>query len=167
MSYYLLRRPDPFKSPIRVATGSAAVLFIGMALFLFASSACHRAEPPNSPPAPAPPPQSPETTETPPPAPETPEPDAPDPNQWLVVTRTKQGTRGGHATGSFLPDRNRIVIETHDVERFTIDTSRIPINWDRLVVIRIDGVNSELRKRDYDVLHVARDPYGAWKVVEP
>ena len=93
--------------------------------------------------------------------------DPPDPNQWLVVTRTSDGAAGGHATGSFLKERNRIVLTTRDVEQFTLDTSRIPIDWDRLVVISIDGTSSELRKRDYDVLHFARNKYGAWNVIEP
>ena len=86
---------------------------------------------------------------------------------WLVVQQARRGTKGGWASGSFLADRNKIVIQTRDVERFSIDTSRLPVNWDRLVVISIDGVNSELRKRDFDVLNFARDAHGAWRVVEP
>ena len=71
------------------------------------------------------------------------------------------------SSGSFDPARNKLHIRTGDVERFTIDVSRIPINWQRLVVISIDGINSELRRRDHPVLRFARDSHGRWVVIDP
>jgi len=90
-----------------------------------------------------------------------------DQERWLWVEETRDGARGGWATGSFDPKRNKIDIETRDVERFAVDVSRIPVNWERLVIIGINDVNSELRKRDYSVLHFARDDHGRWVVLEP
>ncbi|MEK7711377.1 MAG: hypothetical protein AAB341_05720 [Planctomycetota bacterium] len=60
-----------------------------------------------------------------------------------------------------------MTIHTKDVERFAIDTSRIRIDWKRLVILGIDGKNSELRKRDFDLFHFALTDHGEWIVVEP
>ena len=90
-----------------------------------------------------------------------------DPDRWLVVEKTMHRTTGAWATGSFDPDRNKLTITTNDVSQFSIDTDRILIDWDRLVVLGIDGRNSELRKRKYSVLHIALDEHGRWVVLEP
>ena len=90
-----------------------------------------------------------------------------DPDRWLVVTKARANSDGGWATASFDQDRNKLIIKTRDVQRFTIDTGRIAINWERLVVLSLDGRNSELRQRDVDVLHFFRDQHGQWIVAEP
>ncbi|MGD2110449.1 MAG: hypothetical protein PVI86_13800 [Phycisphaerae bacterium] len=90
-----------------------------------------------------------------------------DADRWLFVERARDGTEGAWATGSFNAERNRLIIRERDVDQFAIDTDRIPINWERLVVISINGRSSELRKRDYPVLHFARDEHGGWVVLEP
>ncbi len=90
-----------------------------------------------------------------------------DPDRWLFVEKVRDGAVGAWATGSFNTDRNKLTIETRDVQQFAIDTDRVPINWERLVILGIDGRNSELRKRDYSVLHIALDEHGRWVVWEP
>ena len=87
-------------------------------------------------------------------------------DRWLVVEKVKDGAAGAWATGSFDPKRNKLDIGTHDVQRFAVDTGRIPIRWDKLVILSIDGKNSELVHRDYSILHFTRDKYG-WHVIEP
>ena len=88
-------------------------------------------------------------------------------DRWLFVEKARDRASGAWATGSFGPKRNKLTIRTRGVQQFAIDTSRTPINWERLVVIGIDGANSELRKRDYPILHFARDDHGRWVVLEP
>jgi len=90
-----------------------------------------------------------------------------DPDQWLFVERASRGAAGGWATASFITERNKLDIETRDVQQFAIDTSRIPIDWERLVVLSINGVNSELRRRDYAILHFELDDRQQWIVIEP
>ncbi len=90
-----------------------------------------------------------------------------DPNRWLVVQRVREGKRGAWATGDFDAERNKLTIKTHDVQQFALHLSRININWERLVILGINGRNSELKKRDYSPIHVARDDHGQWVVVEP
>ncbi|UCE60027.1 MAG: hypothetical protein JSU63_21615 [Phycisphaerales bacterium] len=92
--------------------------------------------------------------------------DTDDPNRWLVVEKVKGEASGAWATGSFDKERNKVSIRTKDVAQFSIDVSRIPIKWDKLVILSIDGKNSELMRRDYAVLHFVNDKYG-WHVIEP
>jgi len=90
-----------------------------------------------------------------------------DPDRWLMVQKVVSCGDGGWATGSFDRARNKIIIETHDVESFVVDTSRLAINWKKLVILRIDGRNSELRKRDQQTLRFLLDHKGRWIVEEP
>jgi len=90
-----------------------------------------------------------------------------DPDRWLFVEKNAERSQGGWATGSFDPERNKLSIHTKDVEQFAIDTSRIRIDWKRLVILGIDGKNSELRKRDFELYHFMLNDHGAWVVVEP
>lgn len=87
--------------------------------------------------------------------------------RWLVVTEVRGEAEGAWATGTFDAKRNKIDIQTQDVQAFTIDTGRIAIDWDRLVVLGINGRNSELRRRDHPILRFTRDRHGAWVVLEP
>ena len=90
-----------------------------------------------------------------------------DPDRWLTVEKIHGDAPGAWATGAFDPARNKFIIETHDVAEFTIDVSRVPVRWDRLVIIRIDGSNSELVKRDYFLYRIALNEHGQWIVLEP
>jgi hypothetical protein len=85
-------------------------------------------------------------------------------HRWLFVRRIRGDAAGAWATGTFDPTRNKIDIRTHDVHAFSLQTSRMPINWNRPVVLGIDGSNSELRKRDQSHLLFEVDQYGAWVV---
>ena len=90
-----------------------------------------------------------------------------DPDRWLFALKVRDGVAGAWVTGSFDPKRNKLDIHTRGAQAFAIDVGRIPINWKRLVIIGIDGANSELCKRDYSVLHFVLDEHGRWVVVEP
>ena len=90
-----------------------------------------------------------------------------DSGRWLSVVAVKEGAAGAWATGSFKAKRNRLDIRTEDVETFALDTSRIPIRWDKPVVMNINGRTGELRRRDYALLSFALDGRGEWVVVEP
>ena len=65
-----------------------------------------------------------------------------------------------------MKEQNKIRIDTRDVQRFVLDTARIDINWDRPVVLAIDGRNSELRRRKNPMIRIERNDYGEWVVVE-
>jgi len=96
--------------------------------------------------------------------------DVPDPaelDSWLTVLTARKGTQGGWATGDFNAQRNKITINTRDVQRFVMDVSRLPINWDRPVVLRIDGYNSELRRRKQPKIVFDVTLTGEWVVVKP
>ncbi len=86
---------------------------------------------------------------------------------WLRIEGIRDSAAGAWATGSFLKDKNKIVIETENVERFSINLSKLRLNWNRRVVLRIDGRSSELTRKRRPVLHLHRSPAGSWDVVEP
>ncbi len=88
-------------------------------------------------------------------------------NRWVYPLQYKKGSTGGLVRGSFDPKRNKIMIDTQDVKRFRIDMTKLSINWDRLVIIRLNGKSSELRRRDSDVIDFEIDKYGNWVVFEP
>jgi len=90
-----------------------------------------------------------------------------DPDRWLFVEQPAAQTPGGWATGSFDLEKNKLTIHTKDVAKFAIDTSRIRIDWGRLVILSIDGRNSELRRRDFELYHFSHTDHGEWIVVEP
>ncbi|MCH7596777.1 MAG: hypothetical protein IID35_09495 [Planctomycetes bacterium] len=90
----------------------------------------------------------------------------PDSSRWLFTESMRSGTAGGWTTGTFDPRRNKIAVKTNSATGFAIDTGRIAIDWERLVIISIDGRNSELRRRDFDVLHFRLDEHKRWIVLE-
>ncbi|MCC6969270.1 MAG: hypothetical protein IT434_03535 [Phycisphaerales bacterium] len=91
----------------------------------------------------------------------------PDPDQWLFVERIEPGARGGWATGSFDKAKNKLQIELRDVERFTIDSVKIEINWEHPVILNINGDVAELRRRENPTYRFIRDAKKGWIVDEP
>lgn len=90
-----------------------------------------------------------------------------DADRWLFVRQPSDRAIGAWATGSFDRSRNRLTIRTHGVRRFVVDTTRIRIDWDALVVLSIDGRTSELRRRDHPLLEFEFDESGEWIIREP
>ena len=85
---------------------------------------------------------------------------------WLRIEAIRSDAPGAWATGRFVFD-NKIIIETEDVEQFSIDLSQIRINWNRRVILRINGYSSELTKKRRPLVHLRCSPTGSWEVVKP
>ncbi len=85
--------------------------------------------------------------------------------RWLVVEKLREGKEGGWATGHFVEEANKIVIDTDGVERFTLHLDRLELNWTLRVVLRIDGSNSELTRKHYPTLRLRRTSGGSWEPV--
>jgi hypothetical protein len=147
--------------------GVLPILLVCVVLFATVTG-CHKSAPTppsEEPPAKAEAPKSPPTLAPPPRIPLPDDPDTAD--RWLFVEKAKGDAPGGWATGSFDREKNKLDVHTRDVRQFAIDVERIAIDWKRLVVLSIDGKNSELRKRDVSLLHFRLDDHGQWVVVEP
>ena len=84
--------------------------------------------------------------------------------RWLYVERFEPGTTGGFVEGDFSAERNRLSIKTREITRFAVDTRYVDLDWNRLVVIRINGQNSELKRRDDPVLHFVLNRFNQWVV---
>ncbi|MHC5110678.1 MAG: hypothetical protein ACYTHJ_12480 [Planctomycetota bacterium] len=85
---------------------------------------------------------------------------------WVEVVAASGDAAGGWAVGGFVPSRNRINIDTHDVSAFSLNTSLIPIDWEKLVILNLDGRTSELVRRDDPTIQFRRDGSGGWEVPE-
>lgn len=115
------------------------------------------------------------------PAPQ-PLPAAPDPNNrvevrvqtlsdpqdgWLRIEVLHPDAPGAWATGEFILERNKLVIETENVDEFSIALPQLRIDWGHRVILRIDGHSSELIPKRRAILRLHRSPAGSWDVVEP
>ena len=89
-----------------------------------------------------------------------------DPNRWLTVLGGNKEAASAWATARFDRGRNRLEIETRDVLEFEVDMSRVAVDWSKLVVLRIDDRNTELKKRDQAVYKFVRGGEGQWRVEE-
>lgn len=89
-----------------------------------------------------------------------------DPDRWLIVTKGDPEKPGAWATGRYDQPRNRLEITTRDALEFTVDVGGIPIDWTRLVVLRIDDRNTELKRRERSVYRFVRGSQGQWEVRE-
>lgn len=88
-------------------------------------------------------------------------------DRWLEVTGALPDAPGAWATGSFDQDNNKLVIDTHDARRFVVNTDMIPIDWDRRVILSLNGTNTELRRRESSLLTFQLDEHNRWVILEP
>lgn len=65
-----------------------------------------------------------------------------------------------------MEDGEKLIIDTANVSRFTLDLSRVTLNWDRRIVLRIDGFNRELTRKNYPILKYRRTSTGGWRLEE-
>ena len=87
-------------------------------------------------------------------------------DRWLFVRAIRGEAEGAWATGQFDVARNKITIRTHEVSRFALDVSKIGINWNRGVILSIDGNTSEMKKRKTTLVEFRFDPQQGWIVSE-
>jgi hypothetical protein len=85
---------------------------------------------------------------------------------WLRIDAIHPDAPGAWATGAFIREKNKIAIETENVDEFSIRLPQLHVNWDRRVILRIDGHSSELKWKRRPILHLRRSPAGSWDVVE-
>lgn len=84
---------------------------------------------------------------------------------WLMVLSPIPDAKGGWAKGSFDAERNRFTIDTFDVEAFSIDTSALQIDWSKLVILRLDGRNTELGRKENPVITFTRGTATPWETL--
>ncbi|NOT02084.1 MAG: hypothetical protein HOP29_15840 [Phycisphaerales bacterium] len=84
--------------------------------------------------------------------------------RWIRGERLIDGVKGGWVTGAVSPE-NRVVIETDGLEQVVLDLSRVPADWNRRVILRIDGHTSELTRAHFPTLRLRRSPTGGWLAV--
>ncbi|NOX57299.1 MAG: hypothetical protein GXP29_00375, partial [Planctomycetes bacterium] len=61
---------------------------------------------------------------------------------------------------------DKIVIDTNNVRRFTLELPHLHVNWKKRIALRIDGSTSELTRKRWPRITLERTPSGAWVVVK-
>jgi len=84
-----------------------------------------------------------------------------------MIERSLDEKQAARAIGTFDRSRNRLAFELRNVSAFSIELASIPIDWSRPVVLSLDRVPVELRRRDTQRLHFTRTPQGTWLIEEP
>lgn len=87
-------------------------------------------------------------------------------DRWIHVLKVRENEAAGVATADFDREKNKITVTTKGVARFSLDTGREPIDWSRPVVLRIDGYNAILKKRENPVIEFEVTLTGEWVVQE-
>ncbi len=57
---------------------------------------------------------------------------------------------------------DKIVIDTNNVRRFTLELPHLRVDWNQRIALRIDGNTSELTKKRWPSITLERTPAGAW-----
>ncbi|MFH0980842.1 MAG: hypothetical protein V2A79_04815 [Planctomycetota bacterium] len=117
-----------------------------------------------APPTTAPVPPEPENTGT--PAPPDQRADELPANRWLHIERLYEHVEGGWVTGHN-PTPNRIILETQNVAQFSMDVSRLQLDWGSRVWVRINQQTFELTHKLNPVIHLRETLEGVWEVIEP
>jgi len=86
-------------------------------------------------------------------------------DRWIHIEGLMEGGEGGWVTGRHVAEDNRLEISTEHVSQFAMNLARVPVNWDRRVVLKIDGHTSELTRKHYPLLRLKRSPTGGWNAV--
>ena len=65
--------------------------------------------------------------------------------------------------GMVVNDDRNIIKTSPNTAAFHLDLSRIRVNWEKRILLRIDGFNSELSRKRWPVVYLQRTATGAWK----
>ena len=84
---------------------------------------------------------------------------------WLKIELLREEAAVGWATGSIHSATNTIEIQTQGVKQMMLDLSQIHVDWNRRVILRIDGQGSQLFHGKTQIKHLEVTPAGRWRIV--
>jgi hypothetical protein len=84
---------------------------------------------------------------------------------WAHLTEHAAAGERAWIEGGIAGD-DRLTISTHNVRRFTLNLTRLRLNWEKRIVLRMDGYNSQLTRKRWPKLNFVRTASGAWDVVD-
>ena len=87
-------------------------------------------------------------------------------DSWFRIERLCARVEGGWVCGHS-PAVNRIVIETHNVSQFSMDVSRLDLDWSKRVWVRVNSTAFELIHKRNPVIHLRETSAGVWEIVKP
>lgn len=80
-----------------------------------------------------------------------------------MIAGVEDNARSAWAEGR-TEDGEKLVIDTQNVGRFRLDLSRVRLDWSKRIVLRIDGHNRELTRKNLPVIIYRRTTTGGWRV---
>lgn len=92
---------------------------------------------------------------------------SPEDNQpgWLKILSLADPTAVANCTGRF-PEKNRIEVQTSNVQQIRIHISHLPLAEKRRIVLRIDDQPIELARKNRDYVILERRGTGEWNVAK-
>jgi hypothetical protein len=82
---------------------------------------------------------------------------------WVKILESDDTSSRAWVEGEVAGD-DKLTINTKNVRGFELDLTRLRLNWNRGVVLRLDGYNSELTRKRWPRLVFVRNASGAWVV---
>jgi hypothetical protein len=83
---------------------------------------------------------------------------------WMQIDRSEDSAIRAWAEGRTMDD-DALIIETQNVGRFHLDLGQIRLNWQRRILLRIDGFNRELSRPDRSRITYQKTATGGWEKV--
>lgn len=84
---------------------------------------------------------------------------------WLTIDDVSDRDHTAWAEGR-VDDGEKLVINTENIERFQLDLSKVKLDWDKRIVLRIDGFNRELTRKNFPHLNYERTSTGGWRLID-
>ena len=84
---------------------------------------------------------------------------------WItILSRTESGAHGW--VEGEIRNAEKLTITTGNTNRFRLDLTRLRLDWEKGIVFRLDGSNSELTRKRWPAIVFERTPSGGWVVEE-
>lgn len=83
---------------------------------------------------------------------------------WMKLDEPEDAAARAWAEGRTLDD-DALIIQTQNVRRFQLDLGHIRLNWQRRILLRIDGFNRELTRPDQNRIIYQKTATGGWEKV--
>ena len=82
---------------------------------------------------------------------------------WVtILSRTESGDHGW--IEGEIQAGEKLTINTENTNRFRLDLTRLHLDWEKGIVLRLDGSNSELTRKRWPAMVFGRTPSGGWVV---
>lgn len=90
--------------------------------------------------------------------------DSPLEEGWATIDQKADESERAWLEGE-IQQGDRLIISTSNVRRFRLDLTRLHLDWEKRILLRMDQFNSELTRKRWPEITFERTSSGAWQVV--